>query len=225
MTHPVEAVVFDLDGTLVDSCADITVAANHALQQHGFLTHSEQQIAAFVGDGAKHLIVRAAGVGEEDPRVPALVESFISYYAAHATSRTTPMPGALEALLALAGLPLAVVTNKPRGPTLALLEHLGLLGRFAVVVAGGDLPYLKPDPLPLLHVADRLALPVRNLVIVGDSPQDIECGKRADARTIGVRGGIAAPERLMASNPDYLLDSLFELPAVIAQCNGTTVGN
>lgn len=219
MKRPIDAVVFDLDGTLVDSCADIAAAANYALERHGFATHEESAIASFVGDGARTLILRAAGIGEEHPLVPALVETFISHYAAHATARTTMMPGAREALLALAAFPLAVLTNKPQGPTLALLDHLGLSGLFVTIIAGGMLTRLKPDPLPLIHVAAQLALPVGRLTIVGDGPQDIECGKRAGATTIGIRGGIAAPERLVASNPDYLLDSLFELPALIAECN------
>jgi phosphoglycolate phosphatase len=92
-----------------------------------------------------------------------------------------------------------------------------VVDRFAAIIGGGDLSALKPDPLPLLTIAEHLQCATEALVVVGDGPQDVEAGKRAGSFTIGVRGGIASPERLLASDPDLVLHSLWELPAAITR--------
>jgi phosphoglycolate phosphatase len=124
-------------------------------------------------------------------------------------------PGAESALSALSALSLALCTNKPRVTTEAVLAALGLSELFQVVVAGGDLPRSKPDPLPILHIAERLGLSPSELVMVGDGAQDILSGRAAGAFTVGVRGGIQPIERLLAAEPDLLLDSLEELPEAL----------
>lgn len=214
---PVSAVVFDLDGTLIDSRADIAAAVNHVLHELGYATLPLEQVMGYVGDGAGHLIMRAAGLPVDAPELKPILEQFLEYYTAHAADNTTWMPGAIEALDALASCPLAICTNKPKVTTLAVLNAFGVVDRFAAIIGGGDLPLLKPDPLPLLTIAEQLHCAVETLVIVGDGPQDVEAGKRAGAFTIGVRGGIASPERLLASDPDLVLHSLWELPAAITR--------
>jgi phosphoglycolate phosphatase len=209
-------VVFDLDGTLIDSRRDIARAANAMLVEAALPQLSEETIASFVGDGARLLVARATGRDVSDPALTPLVESFLSHYAAHPTDHTRLMPGASEALAALAHLPLAICTNKPRVTTELVLSGLGLARYFRVIVAGGDVSANKPDPLPLLTIGHALGVDATDLVMVGDGPQDIECGRAAGARTIGVRGGILAEERLLASRPDVLLNTLHELPAVVA---------
>jgi 2-phosphoglycolate phosphatase len=215
MMTAVGGVVFDLDGTLVDSRADIAAAANAALSKHGLPMRSEEQICSFVGDGAANLIWRAAGLAPESARVDAILATFLEYYAAHPCVRTTAMPGALEALEALSDLPLALLTNKSRRVTAILLSELGIAGRFRCVLAGGDLPVIKPDPAPLLEIAHRLGVAATTLVMVGDGPQDVECGRGAGAFTVGVSGGIADPNRLAASRPDRLIGSLRELNPLV----------
>lgn len=100
---------------------------------------------------------------------------------------------------------------------MVVLSALGAVERFAAIVSGGDVPALKPDPMPLQVIAEKIGCAPSALVVVGDGPQDVECGKAVGALTIGVRGGIAAPERLMASYPDLVLASLWELPKAIAR--------
>jgi phosphoglycolate phosphatase len=214
MKRTLRAIVFDLDGTLVDSRADIAASANFALLQHGRPTHPEAVIGGFVGDGARRLMARAASLPEEHPDLAALLETFTVHYTGHAAVRTTLMPGVREALSVL-DLPLAILTNKPRAPTHALLAELGIGSRFDVVIAGGDLPYLKPDERLLLHVAKCMATAPMFLAMVGDGPQDVLCAKAANTLSIGVKGGIADVERLVETHPDHLLESMFELPSVI----------
>jgi len=214
---PVRGVVFDLDGTLIDSSHDIARAVNHALGALGFATLPPEIIAGYVGDGASLLIQRAAGIAADDPRVAELYTAFLADYAAHPVVTTRVFPGVLSALRALAHLPLAVCTNKPRLTTDLVLRALDLERWFAAVVAGDDLPRKKPDPLPIQHLAERLAVPASALVMVGDGAQDIEAGRAAGALTVGVRHGIQPIERMLGASPDHVIGSLAELPALLTQ--------
>jgi phosphoglycolate phosphatase len=209
-------VVFDLDGTLIDSRLDIAQATNHALDTLGFPRLAVDRIAGFVGDGAEALLARAAGVSDAEPVIRDLLAVFLDYYTAHPATHTRLMPGALAALAELApAFGLAICTNKPRRTTDAVLAALDLESYFSVVTAGGDLPRKKPDPAPLLHIATSLGLGPTELAMVGDGPQDVEAGRAAGAFTVGVRGGIIAFERLQAAAPDAMLASLSELPALL----------
>ena len=207
-------IVFDLDGTLIDSREDIAAAANHALGAHGLPTLSIPEIASYVGDGARILLQRASKLTDA-ARLDVLLATFLEYYAAHPTDHTRLLPGAHEALSQLSHLPLALCTNKPRSITDAVLRNLRLPAPFAIVVAGGDLAKNKPDPLPLLHIAQHLGLSPAELVMVGDGPQDVLCAKAAGSHSVAVEGGMQGRELLLAAEPDVVLPSLSELPSAL----------
>jgi len=210
------AIVFDLDGTLIDSLQDIAAAANHALARAGLPALSLDQVKRFVGDGARPLMARASGVDEHDPRFAPLLADFLDYYTANPATFSRPFPGALDALATLgARLSIALATNKPRRTTDATLRALDLERYFRVVVAGGDPPAPKPSPEPLLFIAERFGLEPAELVMVGDGPQDVQAGRAARARTVAVLGGMAEKERVLAAEPDAVLATLEELPALI----------
>lgn len=217
------ALVFDLDGTLIDSRGDIAAAANHALAATGRRTLPEATIARFVGDGARTLCARAAGLGESDAELDDVLATFLAYYDEHPVDRTKWMPHAREALAELSRYPLALCTNKPRATTELVLGSLGVRSLFAIILAGGDLPEKKPAPGPILAIAKQLGVMPEALVVIGDGPQDVEAGRRAGARTIGVRGGMLPIERLLAARPDVLVDSLQEVPTIVRRWSeGTT---
>ena len=217
LAHRPRGIVFDLDGTLIDSREDIARAANSALSTLGFPTLPTETIAGFVGDGAASLLQRAAGIAADDARLEPLHSAFLSAYAAHPVLRTRLFPGVQEALDAIdrAGIPLALCTNKPRLTTELVLRALDLDRRFRAVVAGGDLPRNKPDPLPIVHLAQELGVSAADLVVVGDGAQDVSAGSAAGARTVGVRHGIQPVALMLAARPDHVIDSLFELPPLL----------
>lgn len=209
----VAGVVFDLDGTLVDSCEDIAQAANYCLEAAGFPPRTTAEIQTFIGDGSRVLLSRASGLAPNDARLDEMLERFFVYYTAHAVDHTQLLPGAREVLVALAHLPRALCTNKPRVTTLALLEGLGIDTLFDAVVAAGDVAYHKPHPAPLQRASELLGVPCERLVLVGDGPQDVECARAAGARSIGITEAVIVPlERLRAAGPDALI-ALGDVPA------------
>jgi phosphoglycolate phosphatase len=216
LTFAVRGVVFDLDGTLIDSRRDIVAAANHALLGGGLPELPALEIESYVGDGARLLLARAARLDETDPRLDPLLAAFLDYYCAHPLDHTTLMPGVRSVLRQLEGLSLAVCTNKPRLTSVRVLDGLELSSCFSLVVAGDDLPERKPSPVPILHIARELGIAAEELVVVGDGAQDVLAGRRAGARTIGVEGGIQPADRLLAAEPDTLLRALDELPGVLS---------
>jgi phosphoglycolate phosphatase len=133
------------------------------------------------------------------------------------------MPHARAVLDELGSYRLAIATNKPRKTTDAVLERLGVRSLFSAISAAGDFPEIKPSPRPILEIAKRLGLEATQLVVVGDGPQDIEAGRRAGCRTIGIQGGFLSPERLVASQPDVLIDSLSDVPAILRRWSDVTV--
>jgi phosphoglycolate phosphatase len=208
------AIAFDLDGTLIDSRRDIAAACNHALVAAGRPPLPLDVIITFVGDGVRALVARAFRLSEEDPTLDPHVEATIAYYRAHPVDQTVFLPGAREALDATAHLPVALLTNKARPVTLAVLEALGVRERFAFVYAGGDGP-LKPSAEPVLACARALTIDVRSLWVVGDGDQDIRAARAAGAVAVGVLGGFAPEEKIRAAEPDVVLATLGDLPHLI----------
>jgi 2-phosphoglycolate phosphatase len=214
------AVLFDLDGTLVDSKKDIAAACNHALTSVDRAPLSEATVAGFVGDGARVLLARALAIVPEDPLVDRALTAFHRYYEDHAAVHTTLMPGAREVLDALGDRRVALVTNKPRGATMAVLRALELGDRFATVRTGSDGP-LKPDPRAILDVLRWIRIEPKDAWVVGDGDQDVRAGRAAGCQTVGVRGGLQGDAKLVMSEPDALVESLDELAEMVRRLDGT----
>jgi phosphoglycolate phosphatase len=203
------AVVFDLDGTLIDSRADIAAACNHTLVWAGREPLPVETISSFVGDGARALIARAFGISEHAAEVGVLFEEWQRYYVEHPVDNTRLLPGAVRALqeLSARAVALGIVTNKARVVTLAIIDAFQLGPYLNALYAGGDGP-LKPSPEPILAIARELGVAASELWVVGDGTQDILAARAAGARGIAVAGGFHDDAKLRAAAPDAWFASL-----------------
>ncbi|WP_323008098.1 phosphoglycolate phosphatase [Pseudorhodobacter sp.] len=175
------AVIFDLDGTLIDSAADIAANANAVLQELGLAPLPPAQVAGFVGKGVPNLIrqvLAASGMAADGPLFPPMLRRFNERYET-AFEHTVIYPGVQKALVQLAkmGCALGICTNKPIAPTRAVLRHLGLDQHFAAVYGGDSLAHCKPDPAPVFAAAGDLGR--AQVVFVGDSEVDAETAANA----------------------------------------------
>jgi phosphoglycolate phosphatase len=201
--------LFDLDGTLIDSRADITAACNHVLVWAGREALPVETVSGFVGDGARSLLARAFALPIDSTELEPLLDEWQRYYVAHPVDSTRWMPGAELAVAELSarGIPLAVVTNKLRAVSVAILDALGAASRFQALYAGGDGP-LKPSPEPITRVCVALGVMPRDVWVVGDGAQDIEAAHAANARSIAIASGFHSEARLIAAAPHAIFPSL-----------------
>lgn len=215
----IKGLIFDLDGTLIDSRGDIAAACQAMLKELGHPVLSLQEISSFVGDGARALVERALPATQGEGGIDEAVELFLRHYEKEPVARTTLLRGVQRVLDEANGFALAVCTNKPRRTAVLVLEGMSLSPFFPVVVAGGDTAQRKPNPEPVLRAIELLGLAPEEVLMIGDGPQDVLAARAAGVRSVGVKGGILELERLVGSNPDHLLESLEELLPLLATLN------
>ena len=182
--------IFDLDGTLVDTKADLAAATNYMLQKLNLPLLSVAQVESFIGLGARVLIERALG----QERAHLVADGFVlfmDYYNAHLLDQTRPYPG-METLLTAAraqGISLSVLTNKPEQPSRAILSGLGLMDYFSAVIGGDTLPKRKPDPGGIFVLQQAAGRALTETLLIGDSEIDMRTGRAAGIPTCGVTWG------------------------------------
>jgi phosphoglycolate phosphatase len=210
------AVVFDLDGTLVDSLRDLATALNATLAHISPATPPLplETVRAFVGDGAGILVARTLARAGLSVRPEEVLPVFLERYAGCLLASTVLFPGVREALDALRPRHLAVLTNKPGNMSRAILAGLGVAERFFRIYGGGDLATRKPDPAGLLRLLAEVGVPPEEAMMVGDSAVDVRTGRAAGVRTVGVTYGLD-PEGLRQEGPDHLLGDLRDLGALV----------
>lgn len=213
-----KAIIFDLDGTLVDSVRDLRDAVNVLLAEERLRQLELDEVKSMIGDGAAKLVERAiSATGGDLSRLPALVSRFLQIYEADATRHTEAYPGVVETLAGLRrlGLPLAVVTNKPYGATIDILEALGLRGYFDAVIGGDTLPERKPHPAPILAALKQLGVAPEAALMVGDNYHDVQAAQAAGARAFAVTYGYShKPHAELGA--DHLIHTMSELLPIVS---------
>jgi phosphoglycolate phosphatase len=211
----VAALVFDLDGTLVDSRRDLATAVNRMRADLGLPPLAVAAVVSMVGEGARTLVRRAVGAEIGPDRLEAAFAAFLRHYGEVCLDETRPYPGIREALARLAARwPLAVLTDKPEALSRRILDGLELSVHFAAVLGGDSLPTLKPDPAGLLHLAAHYGAAPGELLLVGDSAIDEATARAAGCPFALVEWGFPSPEKaslradLRAATPRHLLELL-----------------
>jgi phosphoglycolate phosphatase len=223
MTHPpqqipsekIRLIVFDLDGTLIDSRKDLANSINAMLTEFGREPLPEEIIAEYIGDGAGMLVRRALGDPADETLVASALESFLRFYREHKLDYTYVYDGVFKALDALKLMPdgasrqMAVLTNKPVRPAVAICEALGLSPYFFRIYGGDSFATKKPDPDGLTTLVREAGVSSAETVMVGDSDVDILTARRAKTWAIGCGYGLSS-HRLESISSDYLADSPFD---------------
>jgi phosphoglycolate phosphatase len=221
--QPLDAVLFDLDGTLLDTVADIALALNRAFAEQGWPPLAEAEVRRMIGRGAPTLVARAAAAQRRTLAADAhaaLVERFFAHYGALQDDESfsaRPYPGAEHALreLRAAGLRLAVVTNKQQRFATGLLQRLGLSGWVDLVVGGDSCERRKPDPQPLLFACEALHAAPERALMVGDSVNDVQAARAAGIAVVCVPHGYNEGQDPRSLACDAIVETLDELPALL----------
>jgi phosphoglycolate phosphatase len=210
----IKLLIFDLDGTLVDTIRDITDAVNYAVRPFDAKSHTTEDVKSMVGAGIANLIsglIHPQKNSKEKTQQSKeeAIKRFISYYSEHLLDNTIPYPQVEDTLSKLTGYRKAVISNKREHLSREVLEGVGISRYFDVILGSDSIPEKKPSPIPVYEVLKRLEFPKERAVMIGDSNFDIEAGKRAGVKTVAVTYGYR--DRDILKDADYMIDSFGEL--------------
>jgi phosphoglycolate phosphatase len=211
-----DLLIFDLDGTLIDSKLDLAHAVNAARLHLGMPPIENDRVYSYVGDGAPVLMRRALGPEASDAQVQQALEYFYSYYRDHMLDHTVPYPGVRESLdrLRAAGVKMAVLTNKPVRFSQGIVEGLGLKDYFFRVYGGNSFPEKKPDPAGVEALMREAGAAREATLMIGDSAVDVRTARNAGILCCGVTYGFQ-PETLLAEPPDFLMDRMEQVADLV----------
>ncbi len=216
-----EMILFDVDGTLVDSVPDLAWCVDRMMERLELPTRGEEKVRNWVGNGVEALVRRAL-TDQMDSKPDAALYAraypvFLELYADNTSKRSYLYPGVRKALETLSkiGYPLGSVTNKAEQFTLPLLEQLGIRDHFRIVISGDTLPRKKPDPLPLLHAAEFFGVQPQNALMIGDSVSDVKAARAAGFQIVCMSYGYNHGEDICDSSPDAVIDTMTKLPRLL----------
>lgn len=210
----IQLLIFDLDGTLIDSKTDLALSVNALRERMGLGPLTHELISSYVGQGATLLVRRALGEGVNEDDVQKGLNFFLDYYRLHMLDHTVLYPGVRRALEQLRARRLAVLTNKPVRFSREILAGLGVADYFSFVYGGNSFAQKKPDPVGVTTLMNDAGVTPRQTMIIGDSETDVLTGHNAGVWTCGVTYGFGSPT-LENAPPDLLLNDLRELPPLL----------
>jgi phosphoglycolate phosphatase len=209
--------IFDLDGTLVDSLRGIAASLNHALAASGLPVHPDDVVRGFIGNGARILVQRAAPTDADETLIHTIEQAFKADYDLTWQYGTVMYPGITELLVSLQsrGYPLAVLSNKPHPFTETIVSQVFPTVRFATVLGQrSGIPH-KPDPAGALEISNSLQLRPDDCIVIGDSTMDLETARNAGMRAIAVTWGFHDRDRLVAAGAEFIADDPAALSAML----------
>jgi phosphoglycolate phosphatase len=210
---PIRLIIFDLDGTLVDSIQDITNALNFGFVPCGIPQLAAAEVAGMVGEGSVRLVEKVIERNNLSADKRMVIKRFADYYESHIVDYTKPYPGVADMLKEMKHYKKAVVSNKLEAFSKETLAYLGLSEYFDIIV-GGDGPHgRKPSPMPIHHVLSTLGIKPEESIIVGDSEIDINTGKAVSVKTVAVTYGYGRPG--FEKEADFVIRDLASLPALV----------
>ena len=210
-----QALIFDLDGTLIDSERDLVESTNATLRHLGRPELPHDLISGYIGHGAPKLVASALGPGADADLQSVALQYFLGYYEDHKLVHTRAYPGVAEGLASLESIPMAVLTNKPLRMSTAILEALGLARHFSVIYGGDSFPAKKPDPAGVLAVLKQFGVSPENAMVIGDSEVDVQTARSAGTFSVVVNYGFGTNDRA-AFPADIYIDSLTDLVSLLA---------
>lgn len=216
MNSSVQFLIFDLDGTLIDSKRDIVLCVNRALVDQGLMPLDEEKIGNQIGRGTEYLFRQLLGTSVSDSEIKTLVERCKHFYSKHLLDHTCVYPGVHETLQFFRTLPKVIVTNKNQEFADSLVNKLGLKTHFEAVFGSEAFPTQKPDSGPILKTCAVWKTEPSQAVIIGDSVFDITAGKMAAVKTVAALYGFTKAEELRRQSPDYEIESAHDLPGILA---------
>ncbi|MBP8985684.1 MAG: HAD family hydrolase [Syntrophobacterales bacterium] len=209
---PVDLMIFDFDGTLVNTGEDIARAVNHTLRSLGIGEKSREEIISYVGDGLQVLLEKA--LGPEIGRYEEAKEIFTSFYRDHLLDNTRLYPGVAEVLGHFGAKKKWIVTNKQYDYTTAIAEGLGISTYFDGIVGRDNGPYAKPDPRVLQEILEGQGVEKGRAVVIGDGVQDVKMARNAGIEVCAFLNGLGDREKLLRQRPDYSCENIIELKAL-----------
>ena len=214
--YPIRALIFDLDGTLIDSKRDLIHSVNAMLGEMGRARLGEETISGYIGHGAPLLVSRALGSNAKEDDLRRALQFFLAYYEEHKLDSTCAYPGVGDALAELSRkkVPMAVLTNKPVKISVRILEALGLASYFRAIYGGNSFETKKPDPLGANTILREFGASPRETMLVGDSEVDVQTARNAGMIAVAVNYGFGVHDR--SQHPaDLYLDKLSDLVALV----------
>jgi phosphoglycolate phosphatase len=200
----VRTLIFDLDGTLIDSKQDLIHSVNAMLRELGRGELAEETISAYIGQGAPQLVARALGDGCTEQERQRALQFFLSYYELHKMDTTRAYPGVAETLEKLAGMPMAVLTNKPVRISVRILDEMGLAKYFRAIYGGNSFETKKPDPQGAKTILREFGAEPREALLVGDSEVDVQTARNAGTLAAAVNYGFGVHDRSIYPADIYL---------------------
>lgn len=209
----IKSVIFDLDGTLIDSIYDIADSFNALLKKHGLTTHSVEQYIKWVGEGAKLLVERALPENTDPAFVEQLFQEYIPYYRDHSTIKTRLFPGISEMLDSLVKneIPISILTNKPHVQTVKIVDFYLSKWPFQFVFGQRENVPKKPAPDVALQIASRTKVKPEEVLFIGDSKTDIKTAKNANMQILGVSWGYGTIESMKEAGCEHIVNSADEI--------------